>query len=99
MIVTEARMTFVNEIYRALPVNCNFTEEQDKLMNLAYVPRCLSIQAALGFKGKYTPRSFSSAVPWAILHLRHASILFAFFFQYNKGAQTEPHDPGKCSMN
>lgn len=69
--------------------------EQDKLMNHIYIPRCLSLQAALGFKDKYTPRSSPSAIPWAILQLRHASVLYAFFFQYNKGAPTESHDPGE----
>lgn len=93
--ITDAQNTFLNEVYRALPINCNFTVEQDKLMNHPYIPRCLSVQAALGFKGKYKSRSFVAAVPWAILHLRHAAVLFAYFFQYNKGTQTEPHDPGK----
>lgn len=94
----EAETTFVNEIYRALPINCNFTEEQDKLMNHAYIPRCLSLQAALGFKSRYKPRSLTSAIPWAILNLRHASMLFAFFFQYNRGAAPEPHDPDVLRM-
>lgn len=95
---SEAETTFVNEIYRALPINCNFTEEQDKLMNHAYIPRCLSLQAALGFKSRYKPRSLTSAISWAILNLRHASMLFAFFFQYNRGAAPEPHDPGRYPM-
>lgn len=64
-------------------------------MNHPYIPRCLSLQAALGFKNYHTPRSLPSSVSWAILHLRHASVLFAYFFQYNKGPkETEPHDPG-----
>lgn len=64
-------------------------------MSHPYIPRCLSMQASLGFKGRYKPRNMASAIPWAILHLRHASVLFAYFFQYNKGAQQpEPHDPG-----
>ncbi|OQE94703.1 hypothetical protein PENNAL_c0003G03368 [Penicillium nalgiovense] len=89
----EARTTFISEVYRALPVNCNFTAEQDKLMSHPYIPRCLSLQAGLGFKGKLQRRNLSSAVPWASLQLRHASVLFAYFFQYNKGGQTESHDP------
>ena len=64
-------------------------------MNHPYIPRCLSIQAALGFRDRYRPRTLAAAVPWATLHLRHAAVLFAYFFQYNKGAQTEPHDPGE----
>ena len=64
-------------------------------MNHPYIPKCLSIQAALGFNNKYKPRSFASSVSWSILQLRHASILYPFFFQYNKGIQAEPHDPGK----
>ncbi|KAJ5091848.1 Mediator complex subunit Med16 [Penicillium alfredii] len=88
----EALTTFIGEVYRALPVNCNFTAEQDKLMSHPYIPRCLSLQAALGFKGRLKRRSLASAVPWASLQLRHASVLFAFFFQYNKGGQNEAHD-------
>lgn len=86
--------TFINEVYRALAVNCNFTQENDKLMSHQYLPRCLSIQAALGFKDKYKSRSFASNVPWTILQLRHASVLYALFLQFNKGVQTEAPDPG-----
>jgi mediator of RNA polymerase II transcription subunit 16, fungi type len=66
-------------------------------MNHQYIPRCLSIQAALGFNNYYTPRNLTSSVSWAILHLRHASVLYAFFCQYNKGAKdvAEPYDAGK----
>ncbi|KAJ5275220.1 Mediator complex subunit Med16 [Penicillium chrysogenum] len=94
----EARTTFISEVYRALPVNCNFTAEQDKLMSHPYIPRCLSLQAGLGFKGRLQRRNLSSAVPWASLQLRHASVLFAYFFQYNKGGQTESHDPDVLRM-
>lgn len=58
--------------------------EQDKPMQHPYVPRCLSLQAALGFQNFQTPRGLPYSVPWAVLHLRHASLLFAFFFQYSK---------------
>ncbi|KAE8549529.1 hypothetical protein EYB25_008051 [Talaromyces marneffei] len=81
---TDAQNVFVNEVYRALPINCNFSMEQDKPMQHPYVPRCLSLQAALGFQNFQTPRGLPSSVPWAVLHLRHASLLFAFFFQYSK---------------
>ncbi|KAL4893963.1 mediator complex, subunit Med16 [Aspergillus ambiguus] len=89
----DAQSMFINEVYRALPVNCNFTQENDKLMSHQYLPRCLSIQAALGYTNKYKARSFSSNIPWAILQLRHASVLYALFLQFNKGAQGEPPDP------
>jgi mediator of RNA polymerase II transcription subunit 16 len=95
----EAQTTFIGEVYRALPINCNFTAEQDKLMSHPYIPRCLSLQAGLGFKGRLKRRNLSSAVPWATIQLRHASVLFAYFFQYNKGGQTESHDPGKLKAN
>ncbi|PYH92172.1 mediator of RNA polymerase II transcription subunit 16 [Aspergillus ellipticus CBS 707.79] len=96
---SDAQTTFINEVYRALPINCNFTVEQDKLMNHPYIPRCLSIQAALGFNDKHKPRSFASSVSWSILQLRHASILYPFFFQYNKGGiQPEPHDADVVRM-
>jgi mediator of RNA polymerase II transcription subunit 16 len=97
MTFEEAQTTFISEVYRALPVNCNFTAEQDKLMSHPYIPRCLSLQAGLGFKGRSRHRNLASAVPWAILQLRHASVLFAYFFQYNKGGQTESHDPGELN--
>ncbi|OGE56422.1 hypothetical protein PENARI_c003G08846 [Penicillium arizonense] len=89
----EAQTTFISEVYRALPVNCNFTADQEKLMSHPYIPRCLSLQAALGYKGRLKRRSLASSVPWAILQLRHSSVLFAYFFQYNKGVQPETHDP------
>ncbi|OJK00380.1 hypothetical protein ASPACDRAFT_1868972 [Aspergillus aculeatus ATCC 16872] len=95
---SDAQTSFINEVYRALPINCNFTVEQDKLMNHPYIPRCLSIQAALGNKGKNHQRGFASSVSWFILQLRHASILYPFFFQYNKGIQAEPHDPDVLRM-
>lgn len=66
-------------------------------MSHPYIPRCLSLQAAFGFKGRLKQRSLASGVPWAILQLRHASVLFAYFFQYNKGGQTESHDPGELN--
>ncbi|OJJ49688.1 hypothetical protein ASPZODRAFT_89066 [Penicilliopsis zonata CBS 506.65] len=89
---SEAQNTLISEIYRALPINCNFTAEQEKLLHHPYIPRSLSLQAALGFKTSSKPRDLVAAVPWAILNLRHASLLFVYFFQYNKGPQTEPHD-------
>lgn len=64
-------------------------------MSHPYIPRCLSLQAALGFKGRLKQRNIASSVPWAILQLRHASVLYAYFFQYNKVGQTESHDPGQ----
>ncbi|CAI7568178.1 unnamed protein product [Penicillium bialowiezense] len=94
----EAQTTFIGEAYRALPVNCDFTAEQDKLMSHPYIPRCLSLQAALGFKGRLKQRNIASSVPWAILQLRHASVLYAYFFQYNKVGQTESHDPDVLRM-
>ncbi|KAJ5329439.1 Mediator complex subunit Med16 [Penicillium brevicompactum] len=94
----EAQTSFISEVYRALPVNCNFTAEQDKLMSHPYIPRCLSLQAALGFGGRLKQRNLASSVPWAILQLRHASVLYAYFFQYNKVGQTESHDPDVLRM-
>ncbi|KAL4941327.1 hypothetical protein BDV06DRAFT_229775 [Aspergillus oleicola] len=96
---SDSQTVFLNEVYRALSINCNFTTEHDKLMNHPYIPRALSIQAALGFKSKYKARSISSNVPWAILQLRQAAIIYPFFFQYNKGVQApEPHDPDVVRM-
>lgn len=91
---SDALISFLNEVYRALGVNCNYTQENDKLMSHQYLPKCLSIQAALGFIDKYKSRNFASNVPWTILQLRHASVLYALFLQCLKGGvQTEPPDP------
>ncbi|GAB1205497.1 hypothetical protein APSETT445_004173 [Aspergillus pseudonomiae] len=88
-----AQTSFINEVYRALGVNCNYTQENDKLMSHQYLPKCLSVQAALGFIDKYKSRNFASNVPWTILQLRHASVLYALFLQYLKGGvQAEPPD-------
>ncbi|KAF7594100.1 mediator complex subunit [Aspergillus hancockii] len=93
---SDAQISFINEVYRALNVNCNYTQENDKLMSHQYLPKCLSIQAALGFIDKYKSRSFASNVPWTILQLRHASVLYALFLQYLKGGvPAEPPDAGK----
>jgi mediator of RNA polymerase II transcription subunit 16 len=91
----DAQTSLINEVYRALGVNCNYTQENDKLMSHQYLPKCLSIQAALGFIDKYKLRNFASNVPWTILQLRHASVLYALFLQYLKGGvQAEPPDAG-----
>ena len=67
-------------------------------MSHQYLPKCLSVQAALGFIDKYKSRNFASNVPWTILQLRHASVLYALFLQYLKGGvQAEPPDAGKIS--
>ena len=91
----EAQATFISEVYRALPVNCNFTVEQEKIMTHPYIPRCLSLQAALGYRGRLRSRNLSAAVPWAILQLRHASVLFAYFFQHCRAGQGDAYDSGQ----
>ncbi|KAH8697294.1 putative RNA polymerase II mediator complex subunit Sin4 [Talaromyces proteolyticus] len=89
----DAQNAFINEVYRALPISCNFTTEQEKLMQHQYIPRCLSVQAALGFQNHFAPRNLPSSVAWAILNLRHTSVLFAFFLGYTKTAKEhEPFD-------
>lgn len=80
----DAQTVFISEVYRALPINCNFSMEQDKSMHHPYVPRCLSFQAALGMKAFQVPRNLPSSVPWAILHLRHAYLLLSFFYSWSR---------------
>jgi mediator of RNA polymerase II transcription subunit 16 len=63
-------------------------------MTHPYIPKCLSLQAALGYNGKLKRRTLASSVPWAVIQLRHASVLFAFFFQHTKGSPNEAYDPG-----
>jgi hypothetical protein len=62
-----------------------------------YIPRCLSVQAALGFKDRYSVRTLPSAVSWGILNLRHASMFFMYFLQHGKGSKeaVEPADSGE----
>lgn len=67
-------------------------------MLLSYIPRCLSLQAALGFRGRLKRRSLASAVPWAILQLRHASVLYAYHFSQTKQGLIEGHDPGRLNQ-
>lgn len=93
----EAHATFISEVFRALPINCNYTVEQDKLLNHPYIPRCLSLQAALGYKGKLKRRNLASAVPWANVQLRLASALFAYYFQNYKPGQGDTLDPGELT--
>ncbi|KAJ5098862.1 Mediator complex subunit Med16 [Penicillium argentinense] len=90
---SENQATFITEVFRALPVNCNFTTDQEKLMTHPYITKCLSLQAALGYNGRLKRRSIPALVPWAVIQLRHAAVLFAFFFQSNKGSPHEAHDP------
>ncbi|KAJ5946495.1 Mediator complex subunit Med16 [Penicillium verhagenii] len=89
----DAQSAFIGEVYRGLPVNCNFTVETEKLMTHPYIPRCLSLQTALGFKGRFKRRALPFAVPWAILQLRHAAVLIVYYFQHGKSGQGDPNDP------
>lgn len=95
----ENQSTFISEVYRALSVNCNFTVEQEKLLTHAYIPRALSLQTSLGFKGRSSSRSLSSAISWAILQLRHSSVLYAAYFQNSKNVPAEAHDSGTLCAN
>lgn len=93
----EAQTTFISEVYRALPLKCDFTTEQDKLMQQQYIPRCLSLQSALGFKNYFSPRTLSASLCWWILHIRHACIVFTSFLKYKAQKENEPHDLGMSS--
>jgi mediator of RNA polymerase II transcription subunit 16 len=88
---------FIHDVYRALPMNVDFTVEQEKLMTNPYIVKSLGMQAALGFKSCYVRRDLTAVVPWIILNLRHISVLITFFFQYtNKGAkEADLHEPGE----
>lgn len=95
---SDAQATFVSEVFRALPINCNYTTEQEKLLTHPYISRCMSLPAALGNKGRLKRRNVASAVPWTIIQLRHASLLYAYFFQNNKGGQGDAHDSGELDL-
>ncbi|KAN0067719.1 Mediator complex, subunit Med16 [Elaphomyces granulatus] len=96
----DAQNVFIHEIYRGFQIDCNFTVEQEKLIHHMYIPRCLSVQAALGFKDRYSVRTLPSAVSWGILNLRHASMFFMYFLQHGKGSKeaVEPADSDVLRM-
>ncbi|KAK2809449.1 hypothetical protein FQN49_008613, partial [Arthroderma sp. PD_2] len=90
---TESHKNFINEVYRALSMNVDFTIEQEKLMNNPYILKCFSMQAALGFKTRLERRNLAAAVPWVTLQLRQISILLTYFHFNKAGAEVECHDP------
>lgn len=76
-------------------MHVDFTIDQDKLMSNPYIVKCLSVQAAFGFKSSFTRRDLPAAIPWIALNLRHISVLVTYFLQYNRGAKGyESHDAG-----
>ncbi|KAF3483237.1 uncharacterized protein GIQ15_02561 [Arthroderma uncinatum] len=89
----DSHKNFINEVYRALSMNVDFTIEQDKLMNNPYILKCFSMQAALGFKTRLERRNLAAAVPWVTLQLRQISILLAYMHFNKAGAESECHDP------
>ncbi|WEW61636.1 Mediator of RNA polymerase II transcription subunit 16 [Emydomyces testavorans] len=98
-LTADTQKTFISEVYRALSLNADFTIEQDKLMNNPYIQKCFSMQAALGFCGRFQPRNLAAAVPWCTLQLRQISILFAYFLHFNKtGGDSECHEPDILRM-
>ncbi|KAI1928152.1 Mediator of RNA polymerase II transcription subunit 16 [Ophidiomyces ophidiicola] len=95
----DAQKIFLSEVYRALPLNVDFTIEQDKLMNNPYIQKCFSMQAALGFEGSYQTRPIHASVPWFTLQLRQISILLAYFLHFNKsGSDPECYEPDILRM-
>ncbi|KAI2790102.1 Mediator of RNA polymerase II transcription subunit 16 [Penicillium oxalicum] len=90
----ENQPTFLGEVYRALSINCNFTVEPDKIMTHTYIPRALSLQTSLGFRGRNRPRTMPSAMSWTVLQLRHSSLLFATYFQHCNNFPAEQSDSG-----
>lgn len=92
----DAQQQFIHDVYQALPMHVDFTIDQDKLMSNPYIVKCLSVQAAFGFKSSFTRRELPAAVPWIALNLRHISVLVTYFLQYNRAAKgPESHDAGE----
>lgn len=76
-------------------MHVDFTMDQDKLMSNSYIVKCLSIQAALGFKSTFQRRELTSSVPWIALNLRNFSMMVTYFMQFNRGPKgLESHDAG-----
>ncbi|KAM5439122.1 Mediator of RNA polymerase II transcription subunit 16 [Microsporum canis] len=95
----DSHKKFINEVYRALSMNVDFTVDQDKLMNNPYILKCFSMQAALGFKNQLERRSLPAAIPWLTLQLRQISILLTYYFHLNKAnTEVECHDPEVLSI-
>ncbi|KAK2754263.1 mediator complex subunit [Arachnomyces sp. PD_36] len=89
----DAQRLFIHDVYRALPMHVDFTFETDKLMSNPYIVRCLSVQAAVGFKSNFMRRDLISVVPWIVLNLRHISVMVTYFLQYTKSAkESGSHD-------
>ncbi|PGG96375.1 hypothetical protein AJ79_09615 [Helicocarpus griseus UAMH5409] len=94
----DAQRAFVTEVYSILFMSVDFTE-QDKLMNNQSIQKGLSMQAVLGFRSRYQPRALTSAVPWAILNIRHIMMLFLTFSHYLKnGRDSTPYEPEVVRM-
>lgn len=94
----DAQNGFINEVYRALSMNVDYTLEQDKLMNNPYIQKSLSMQAAFGFPSKYDTRPLAAAVAWITLQLRQTSILLAYFHFNKGGSEAECYDAGMVPL-
>lgn len=96
--VPEAQKTFVTEVYSILFMSVDFTEH-DKLVNNQSIQKGLTMQAMLGFRSRFQPRTSSSAVSWIILNIRQIMVLLLTFSHYLKsGRDFTPSEPGMITI-
>ncbi|EDN06886.1 predicted protein [Histoplasma mississippiense (nom. inval.)] len=90
--------TFVTEVYSILFMSVDFTEH-DKLVNHQSIQKGLTMQAMLGFRSRFQPRTSSSAVSWIILNIRQIMVLLLTFSHYLKsGRDFTPSEPEALHM-
>lgn len=77
------RLQLLREVYHALPIFAELHDERHgQILNNQFVPKCLGLQAALGFKSLYQPRELSASIAWLALTLRQITIIFSVVFKW-----------------
>lgn len=72
---------FLETVYQALFTDADFTSGLDQLAKKSFIPKVLSLQAALGYQKR---RNVSSALCWTTLNIRHVSLHLLLILTYLK---------------
>ncbi|KAI5283824.1 mediator complex subunit, partial [Ascosphaera acerosa] len=92
------RLAFTNELYNALPSIRDVNDEKNKeMLSNPYIPRCLSVQAAMDFPSFTRVRALPALLPWLTLNLRHISVIYSYVFRQGKRKDFEYHDHGEST--
>ncbi|KAI5302229.1 hypothetical protein KEM56_000899 [Ascosphaera pollenicola] len=88
------RLLFIREVYRAMPIIVDINDEKhNQFLSNQFVPKCLGLQAAIGFKSLYEVREPSAIVGWIALNIRQVTIIFSYIFRwFKKGNNAEFYD-------